>query len=91
MLRQAMAMKAEQTLMMIQAYRGKADTVNTLQRNMKKAIDDATQDPDEEKKERNWNDNVADLAGSLGMTQVARKARLYSKASRLVKAADNKE
>lgn len=89
LLKQSIALKADQTLKMISAFRGKADNVNDLARNMRRNITDAEVDETEKKEMQplDWNDNISKLAAAVGSTKTARKAKQLSTAARLMDAA----
>jgi len=86
MLRMVMAKKAISKLQDITATRGSIDNVKALQRELKKQIEEADRKPGEVEPVKDWNETIAQLAGKLGDTVTARKAKLRSKGLKILAA-----
>ena len=85
MLNMVVAMKAQDKLLDMTVARGKPSDVNTLQRELKKQA--TMSEKSGKEPAATWDDNISQIASAMGDKETARRARLVSKAKKLVAAA----
>ncbi len=82
MLNMVLASKAHDKLLDITAIRGKVNDVNSLQKALKKQA--AMSDKKGKTAKPDWDDTISQLASKFGDKETARRAKLLSKAEKIV-------